>query len=55
MTSQTLPLERGTYYSQLGGMGLAPLWESLHALVPRASRNRASCRRSGNTRRSGRW
>ncbi|ATJ86124.1 gentisate 1,2-dioxygenase [Ralstonia solanacearum] len=40
MTSQTLPLERGTYYSQLGGMGLAPLWESLHALVPREPKPR---------------
>ncbi|MEF9385303.1 gentisate 1,2-dioxygenase [Ralstonia solanacearum species complex bacterium KE056] len=40
MTSQTLPSERDTYYRQLGGMGLAPLWESLHALVPREPKPR---------------
>ncbi|MHA6883975.1 gentisate 1,2-dioxygenase [Ralstonia pseudosolanacearum] len=40
MTSQTLPPERDTYYRQLGGMDLAPLWESLHALVPREPKPR---------------
>ncbi|MHA6830419.1 gentisate 1,2-dioxygenase [Ralstonia pseudosolanacearum] len=40
MTSQTLPSERDTYYRRLGGMGLAPLWESLHALVPREPKPR---------------
>ncbi|MHA6911609.1 gentisate 1,2-dioxygenase [Ralstonia pseudosolanacearum] len=40
MTSQTLPSERDTYYRQLGGMDLAPLWESLHALVPREPKPR---------------
>ncbi|WP_112187221.1 gentisate 1,2-dioxygenase [Ralstonia sp. GX3-BWBA] len=35
MTSTTLQTERGAYYAQLDGRQLAPLWESLHSLVPR--------------------
>ena len=40
MTSPTLQASRDAYYAQLDGKGLAPLLESLHALVPREPRPR---------------
>jgi len=34
MVTSALASERRAYYERIAGQGLAPLWESLHALVP---------------------
>jgi len=44
MTSPTLQASRDAYYAQLDGKGLAPLLESLHALVPRDQFEHSSLR-----------
>ncbi len=41
MTATTLQEQRSAYYRQLEARGLAPLWESLHALVPKTPRPQA--------------
>ena len=41
---------RAAYYARIAEQRLAPLWESLHNLVP-TSRSRPRRPRSGNTRR----
>lgn len=41
MTATPLQEQRSAYYRQLETRGLAPLWESLHALVPKTPRPQA--------------
>lgn len=41
MTANTISERRTAYYQQLSGRGLAPLWESLHNLVPKEPRPQA--------------
>ena len=41
MTVQTRHEDRAAYYALIAQQGLAPLWESLHNLVPKAPRSQA--------------
>ena len=47
--SHTAGADRAAYYARIAKKHMAPLWESLHNLVPREPA-RAACPPSGSTR-----